>query len=62
VAVDDYGEGPCELCGEAIPKGGGYGSGSLADGLFCSLRCYALKDDRYVPLPTDLINDDESTC
>jgi hypothetical protein len=27
---------------------GGHGSGALSDGLYCSLRCYALKDDRYV--------------
>lgn len=44
-----HGDPPtCDLCGNAIPVTGGYGSGALSDGLYCSLRCYALKDDRYV--------------
>ena len=28
---------------------GGYGSGALADGLYCSLSCYAMSSDRYIP-------------
>jgi hypothetical protein len=31
----------CPNCLAPIPKrGGGYGSGRLADGLFCSLKCF----------------------
>jgi hypothetical protein len=48
----------CDLCGEPIPSSGGYGSGALADGLYCSLRCYALKDDRYVPPLRDVLPDE----
>jgi hypothetical protein len=42
------GQRRCDLCGDPIPVSGGYGSGALADGLYCSLRCFALKDDRYI--------------
>ena len=31
-------EGCCPVCGKALAEPG-YGSGKLADGLFCSLRC-----------------------
>ncbi len=51
----------CSTCGEPIPKGGGYGSGSLADGLFCSFTCYSLKGTRYVPSLRDLISIEEPT-
>ena len=43
------GQRRCDLRGDPIPASGGYGSGVLADGLFCSLRCFAVKDDRYLP-------------
>jgi hypothetical protein len=33
--------GVCPSCGKELPKGGGTGSGSLDDGLFCSLDCFA---------------------
>lgn len=49
----------CDHCGEPVPTRGGYGSGSRADGLYCSLTCYAMKDDRYIPPLTDLITPDE---
>ncbi len=38
----------CDLCGEPL-SGPGYGSGALADGLYCSLTCYAMSSDRYIP-------------
>jgi hypothetical protein len=44
----------CDLCGDPIPLSGGYGSGALVDGLYCSLRCYALSTDRYAPPLVDL--------
>ena len=31
----------CPTCGGSIPEKGGYGSGALKDGRFCSLDCYA---------------------
>lgn len=31
----------CDCCGGNIPVSGGYGTGSLADGLYCSLDCLA---------------------
>jgi hypothetical protein len=31
----------CPNCHNSIPEGGATGSGSHADGLFCSLDCYA---------------------
>jgi len=30
----------CPTCAAAIPENGGYGSGRIADGRFCSLDCY----------------------
>lgn len=33
--------GVCPVCERPI-EGGGYGSGRIADGLFCSLECYAV--------------------
>jgi len=60
--VTGHGERPCDLCGEVISRCGGYGSGSLADGLCCSLRCYALKSNRYVPPLTDLVEEKMSLC
>lgn len=54
----------CDLCNEPVPANGGYGSGALADGLYCSLNCFALRDNRYVRPLTDLVReqgtDDES--
>lgn len=44
----------CDLCGEPIPASGGYGSGRLADGLYCSLTCYTLSSNRYVPPLEDM--------
>lgn len=41
--------GVCPACGRAM-DGPGYGSGSTADGNFCSLACYA--DYWYGPDPT----------
>ena len=32
-------EGYCPACGKPLTAPG-YGSGSLSDGLFCSLRCF----------------------
>jgi hypothetical protein len=44
----------CDLCGEPLPTPGGYGTGALADGLYCSLTCAALSTNRYVPPLTDI--------
>lgn len=44
----------CGLCRDPIPSSGGYGSGALNDGLYCSLRCYALSTERYAPPLIDL--------
>jgi hypothetical protein len=41
--------GSCPVCHEAIPAGGGVGSGRLSDGLYCSLTCFALRNDYYIP-------------
>jgi len=38
----------CDLCGETFAVPGGYGSGALADGIYCSLTCFALSTTRYV--------------
>jgi len=32
---------PCPACGRPLPPSGGYGTGRLADGLYCSLDCLA---------------------
>jgi hypothetical protein len=37
----------CDLCGESFAVPGGYGSGVLADGIYCSLTCFALSAARY---------------
>jgi hypothetical protein len=47
----------CPTCGEAIPSSGGVGSGRLSDGIYCSLTCFALKDNRYVPPMAQLYED-----
>jgi len=52
--VDDDDERRCDLCSEPIPMPGGYGSGALDDGLYCSLSCFALSRNRYIP-PLDEI-------
>lgn len=39
----------CDLCRDPLPPSGGYGSGVTDDGLYCSLTCYALSSNRYVP-------------
>ena len=57
VTDDVHGQRRCDLCGEVI-EGAGYGSGRIADGLYCSLRCFALKDDRYVPPVRDMLKDE----
>jgi hypothetical protein len=47
VAIDDpeisrcLKRGICPQCKDQLPPGGGVGSGSLADGIYCSLDCYA---------------------
>jgi hypothetical protein len=46
----------CDLCGESFTIPGGYGSGALADGLYCSQTCYALSRDRYAPPLADMID------
>ena len=33
-------DGYCPVCGQTLTKPG-YGSGKIADGLFCSLRCFS---------------------
>lgn len=33
--------GICPVCGKPV-EGGGYGTGRVADGLFCSLDCLAV--------------------
>lgn len=53
--VGDDGERRCGLCGEPIPMSGGYGSGALADGLYCSLTCFALSGNGYAPPLTDIV-------
>lgn len=37
------GHGPqgCDSCGGPLPAPGGYGTGRLSDGLYCSLECLA---------------------
>jgi len=35
-----YDKNICPTCGTTIPDNGGYGSGRIADGRFCSLECY----------------------
>ena len=42
--------GVCPVCGQPV-EGGGYGTGRIADGLFCSLNCLA--DYWYSPRPPD---------
>jgi hypothetical protein len=32
----------CAYCGEPIPAAGGYGSGQIADGMFCRLKCFGV--------------------
>jgi hypothetical protein len=39
----------CPTCGEEIHPREGIGSGRLSDGIYCSLTCFALKDNRYIP-------------
>jgi hypothetical protein len=46
------------LCGEPVPSSGGYGSGALRDGLYCSLTCYTLRNNRYVPPLADIAEED----
>jgi hypothetical protein len=49
------GDGPvCDLCGGPLPPAGGYGTGALADGLYCSLTCVALSTNKYVPRLEDI--------
>ena len=48
----------CDLCGEPL-SGPGYGSGSLADGLYCSLTCYDLSSNRYTPPLADPPEEEE---
>jgi hypothetical protein len=48
----------CDLCKEPIPTSGGYGSGALSDGLYCSPTCFSLKDNRYYP-PLRAAGDEE---
>jgi len=36
--------GICPTCGKAIPAKGGYGSGQLDQGIFCSLLCVPVDD------------------
>jgi hypothetical protein len=50
----------CDLCGEPL-SAPGYGSGALADGLYCSLTCYALSSDRYIPPLDESTGLDDST-
>lgn len=38
----------CDLFGETIPSTGSYGSGSLTEGLSCSLTYFALRGDQCV--------------
>jgi hypothetical protein len=44
----------CPVCHEAIPAGGGVGSGRLSDGIYCSLTCFVLKNDCYIPSLAEL--------
>ena len=44
----------CPVCHEAIPAEGGVGSGRLSDGIYCSLTCFVLKNDYYIPSLTEL--------
>jgi hypothetical protein len=34
--------GICPVCGKPVEEGHGYGTGRVADGLFCSLDCVAV--------------------
>jgi hypothetical protein len=39
----------CDLCGDLIPPSGPYGTGAIADGLYCSFNCATMSTNRYVP-------------
>jgi hypothetical protein len=58
--LDDDAPRRCDLCNEPISASGGYGSGSLADGLYCSLNCFALKDNRHIPSLCELASEQDS--
>jgi hypothetical protein len=55
----DGGELNCDLCGEPIPDTGAYGTGSVADGRYCSLTCVALSTNRYTPSLDELVKREE---
>ena len=39
----------CPLCHDEFEAGEGYGSGRRRDGTYCSLTCFALSSERYLP-------------
>lgn len=56
VGHESEGQGTrCSVCGELIPRGEGYGTGALKDGLYCSVTCVALRDDRMVPPVSEIV-------
>jgi hypothetical protein len=50
--------GTCPACGTTLEPGSGVGSGSLKDGLFCSISCYATFNAETLRLRTDRLGED----